>query len=243
MLESWADPITIENLRQTGLQGAWRCLEVGAGAGSIARWLAAEVGPSGSVVAADLNPRFLGDVPRNVEVRRHDIVNDDLDVDAFDLGHSRCVLIHLPDPNLGLANMVRALKPGGWLATDEADWGLFALSGHPDAVWATTFVHDLFARHAEAGVRYPYFGRRLAGLLAEQGLEGVRSTGTTGVSVGDDGPADVLRLTFHALRSLNVSVGASHADLDRLATVVDSPEVTITGVTLITARGRKPGRG
>jgi SAM-dependent methyltransferase len=239
LLEAWADPITIENLRQTGVGDGWRCLEVGAGAGSIARWLASEVGPSGEVVAADLNPRFLGDVPRNVEVRIHDIVKDDSEVGEYDLAHSRCVLIHLPDPRLGLANMVRALKPGGWLATDEADWGLFTISGHSDAVWATDFVHDLFARHADAGVRYPYFGRRLAGLLADEGLEDVRSKGTTAVSVGDDGGADVLRLTFQALRSLNRSVGASEADLDRLAAVVESPDVIMTGVTLITARGRK----
>jgi len=239
LLESWADSITIENLRQTGVAEGWRCLEVGAGAGSIARWLAGEVGPSGSVVAADLNPRFLSDLPGNVEVRTHDIVKDDIEADAFDAAHSRCVLIHLPDPRPGLANMVRALKPGGWLATDEADWGLFAVSGDADAAWATDLVHDVFARHAEAGVRYPYFGRHLAGLLAETGLEDVRSQGTTAVASTGDGSADVYRMTFEALRALNRSVGVSEADLDRLAAVLENPGVVITGVTLITARGRR----
>jgi ubiquinone/menaquinone biosynthesis C-methylase UbiE len=238
LLESWADPITIQNLRPTGLTAGWRCLEVGAGAGSIARWLSSEVGRSGSVVAADLNPRFLGDVPANVEVRTHDILQD-VDVDEFDLAHSRCVLIHLPDPHIALANMVRALKPGGWLAVDEADWGLFSLAGHPDAAWATEFVHDLFARHADAGVRYPYFGRRLGGALAEHGLGDVRSQGAAAVACPGDGSADVYRMTFDALRGLNRSVGATETDLDRLAAVVASAGVTITGVTLITARGRK----
>jgi SAM-dependent methyltransferase len=240
LLESWADPITIQNLRPTGLRADWRCLEVGAGAGSIARWLAGEVGASGSVVAADLNPRFLGEVPTNVEVRKHDIVNDHIEGGAFDLAHSRCVLIHLPDPHLGLANMVKALKSEGWLAADEADWGLFSLAGHPDAEWATQFVRDLFARHAEARVRYPYLGRHLAGLLAEHGLEDVRSQGTTAIASPGDGSADVYRMTFQALRHLNVSVGASDEDLDRLMAVIDSPAVVITGVTLITARARKP---
>jgi len=219
----------------------WECLEVGAGAGSIARWLAHEVGPSGSVVAADLNPRFLDDVPANVEVRTHDIVNDEVEADRFDLAHSRCVLIHLPDPAVGLSNMIRALKPGGWIAMDEADWGLFSLAGHADAEWATAFVHDLFGRHAEAGVRYPYFGRRLGGLLAERGFDDVRSQGTATVSTPADGSADVIRLTFEALRALNASVGASDDDLDRLTVVLESHDVTITGVTLFTARGRKPG--
>src|SRR5207253_1047892 len=133
----------------------WRCLEVGAGAGSVARWLAGKVGPSGTVVASDLNPRFLDDVPANVEVRQHDVAKDDLEVGAYDLVHSRLLLMHLPEPAGALEKMVRAVKPGGWLVTEEADWGLFALEGHPDAPWATTLVHDLFARHAEAGVRYP----------------------------------------------------------------------------------------
>ena len=79
LLQSWADPITIDNLRQIGVGAGWRCLEVGAGAEPIARWLAEEVGSSGAVAAADLNPRFLDDVPGNVEVRKLDIVNDDIE--------------------------------------------------------------------------------------------------------------------------------------------------------------------
>jgi SAM-dependent methyltransferase len=239
LLESWADPITIESLGPTSVAAGWRCLEVGAGAGSIARWLSDRVGASGTVVAADLNPRFLGDVPPNVEVRNHDIVTDEIESDAYDLAHSRCVLLHLPDPNVAVVNMMRALRPGGWLATEEADWGLFAVSGHRDAEWATAFVHDLFARHVEAGVRYPYFGRHLPGVLAENGLEDVRAQGITSVSSPRDGSADVYRLTFAALRPLNRSVGASEADLDRLMAVLDSPAAMITAVTLVTARGRK----
>jgi hypothetical protein len=46
-----ADPITTRCL--TDLGPGWRCLDVGAGDGSVARWLA------GRVVATDLNPRFL----------------------------------------------------------------------------------------------------------------------------------------------------------------------------------------
>src|SRR5207237_1331152 len=78
--------------------------------------------------------------------------------------------VHLPDPPAALDRMVAARKPGGWLVSEEADWGLFAIDGHPDAAWATALVHDLFARHAEAGVRVPYFGRHLPGLVASYDL-------------------------------------------------------------------------
>jgi ubiquinone/menaquinone biosynthesis C-methylase UbiE len=40
------------------VQPGWRCLEVGAGRGSMAVWLAQRVGPSGHVVATDVDVGF-----------------------------------------------------------------------------------------------------------------------------------------------------------------------------------------
>lgn len=59
MLERIFDAGTQRRLLATGLTSGWHCLEVGAGAGSIVRWLEQRVGPSGKVVALDTNPRFL----------------------------------------------------------------------------------------------------------------------------------------------------------------------------------------
>jgi SAM-dependent methyltransferase len=240
LVETWADANTVGHLTRTGIGPGWHCLEVGAGAGSIARWMAGEVGPSGRVVASDLNPRFLDDVPPNVEVRRHDITKDDLEPDAYDLVHFRLLLMHLPDPGAALDRMIAALKPGGWLIAEEADWGLFRLEAHPDAGWATQFVHDLFARHAEAGVRYPYFARGHAALVASRDLTDVGAAGMTGVAYGTDDSATLYRLTFQGLRAVNRSVGASDDDLDRLQAVIDAPSTVITGVTIITAWSRRP---
>ncbi|HEY2205772.1 MAG TPA: SAM-dependent methyltransferase, partial [Pseudonocardia sp.] len=77
-LEAWHDPATVRHLRATGIGAGWRCLEVGAGGGSITRWLGEQVGTSGSVVALDADPRYLTDLPGTVEVRRHDLLVDDL---------------------------------------------------------------------------------------------------------------------------------------------------------------------
>jgi SAM-dependent methyltransferase len=216
---------------------------VAAGAGSVARWLAQQVGPSGVVVASDLNPRFLEGMPANVEVRQHDVTNDDFEVGTYDLVHSRLLLMHLSDAAAVLDKMIQALKPGGWLVTEEADWGLFALEGHADAAWAVHFVHELFACHAAAGVRYPYFGRRLPGLVAGSGLEALGAQATTDIARASDDSALLYRLTFEALRPVNASVGASDADLARLKTVLDSPDAVITGVTIVTAWGRLPENG
>ncbi len=57
-LESVFDPVTRGHLTRLGLPPGARCLEVGAGSGSIARWMADEVGPAGRVLAVDLDPRW-----------------------------------------------------------------------------------------------------------------------------------------------------------------------------------------
>ncbi len=59
MLEAVYDPLTLRHLEMVGVGPGWRCLEVGAGAGSITRALAERVGPQGRVAAVDLDPRFL----------------------------------------------------------------------------------------------------------------------------------------------------------------------------------------
>src|SRR5437773_5494354 len=90
------DPDTVRHLEDLGVGVGWRCLEVGAGEGSIARWLSARVGP-GSVVATDLDTRFLGfPASGNVEVLRHDVTADPCPGEPFDLIHARFVLCHLP---------------------------------------------------------------------------------------------------------------------------------------------------
>jgi hypothetical protein len=76
--------------------------------------------------------------------------------------------------------------------------------------------------------------------MAGRGLEAPGAEGMTGVAYGSDDSATLYRLTFEALRNVNTSVGASAADLDRLKAVLDSPSVVITGVTIVTAWGRKP---
>lgn len=43
-MEAGLDPWTSDNLESRGIVPDWRCLEVGAGAGSIARWLSSRVG-------------------------------------------------------------------------------------------------------------------------------------------------------------------------------------------------------
>ena len=86
------DPTSTRHLERCGVGPGWRCLEVGAGGGSIATWLADRVGASGSVLATDIEPRFLTALAApSLQVRRHDIGVDALPQGAFDLVHARLV--------------------------------------------------------------------------------------------------------------------------------------------------------
>jgi SAM-dependent methyltransferase len=94
LLEARYDTQTFRRPSACGPLSGAHCLDVGAGAGSVARWLAAQAGPAGRVVATDADPRFLADAGKaGVEVRRHDILADPLEPAAYDLVHCRALLL------------------------------------------------------------------------------------------------------------------------------------------------------
>ena len=122
-LEALFDDASAHHLARLGVGPGWRCLEVGAGAGGVARWLADRVGPSGQVLATDLDPRFLdGHGRANLQVRQHDILTDPLPDTLFDLAHARAVLEHTPHREQALARMV-CRAPRWWVVVEDVDFG------------------------------------------------------------------------------------------------------------------------
>jgi ubiquinone/menaquinone biosynthesis C-methylase UbiE len=168
LLENIFDPTTIRHLEMIRVSEGWHCLEVGAGAGSVARWLSARVGPTGKVVATDIDIRFLRQlsVP-DLEIRQHDIIKDDLETGQYHLVHCRAVLMHLPEPEKGLKRMANAVRPGGWLLIEEADYGSVLSTDvtNPSAVTFTSTLRALYDFLRKKGTVDPYFGRRVRGLV------------------------------------------------------------------------------
>jgi ubiquinone/menaquinone biosynthesis C-methylase UbiE len=170
-LEAVLDPGTRRVLDQRGVGPGWRCLEVGAGAGSIASWLCKRVVPGGSVVATDLDITLLGELAHpNLEVRVHDVLNDELPQGEFDLVHLRLVLAWLAQPRQALRRLLAALKPGGWLVAEEMD---FQSVAHPrDAGPSSRPVRPAQLRSLlrTAGRRRPV--RRRSGGGRQRGTDG-----------------------------------------------------------------------
>jgi len=200
-LSALFDEGTIRHLEQRGVGPGWHCLEVGAGGGSIARWLANRVGSTGRVLATDIDPRFLESlkVP-NLEVRRHDIGADPLPQAAFDLVHARLVLMHLPQRDEVLARLVSTLKPGGWLVDEEYD----APSTRPDPdaspgeVLLKTHV-AMWKLMQDRGVHLQY-GRLLFGRLRAHGLANVGAEGRVLMSHRGSAGASMVRANYEQLR-------------------------------------------
>ena len=92
LLQERYDARTFARLTALGPLAGAVCLEVGAGAGSVARWLAGQAGPFGHVVATGADPRFLaGTQAAGVKVRRHDILADPLKPARYDIVHCRAL--------------------------------------------------------------------------------------------------------------------------------------------------------
>ncbi len=122
-LQSLHDASTIRQFERLGVAPGWRCAELGAGAGSVARWLADRVGAAGSVTAIDRDTTLLADLAAspNVTVVEGDLTTMSFGSSCFDLVHSRSVLMHLDDPDAVVERLVPALAPGGVVLFEEAD--------------------------------------------------------------------------------------------------------------------------
>jgi ubiquinone/menaquinone biosynthesis C-methylase UbiE len=122
-LEALHDGSTARQFERLGVGAGWHCAELGAGKGSIARWLAERVGPQGSVTAIDLDTGLLDDLKGrdNVAVVEDDLTTMDFGYERFDLVHTRAVLMHLHDPDAVVRRLVPALRTGGVVLFEETD--------------------------------------------------------------------------------------------------------------------------
>ena len=129
LLEAIADPRSIRLLSDLGIEPGWRCAELGAGAGSIALWLADQVGDRGSVMAVDRDVTLLAHLGdrSNIDILETSIETLALPAASLDLIHTRNVLMHIEGADEIITGLVAALRRGGRLLIEEADY--FPLAG------------------------------------------------------------------------------------------------------------------
>jgi len=235
-MEDLWDPGTKRVIEALAVGRDWRCLEVGAGRGSIARWLAAHVG---AVLATDISTRHLDWLAGSsgVKVRRHDILSDPLPEGEFELVHARLVVEHLGG-RPALERMVPALAPGGWLVVEAHDWGGFAV--YPDDERVPAAFNSAMEFMSRSGFD-PYYGRRLVHELERVGLEDVRADGRVRVQRGGSPEVTFLRLSLQTLAAGAIASGELRRDdLEHVLTRLDDPDTVFLSAPMIAAWGRRP---
>lgn len=240
LLQEWGDGDAHTALRAAGLDRDWHCLEIGAGAGSVARWLADQC-PDGSVTAVDIDTRHLDDTERpNLTWRTGDIRKLDFAECSFELVHSRLTFCHLPEREELVARAVRWLKPNGRLVLGDPMCLPAAFSVHEPL---RRFFGALEAGWAAQGSDMTVWATTMPAQLARAGLADIDTLCRVN-RLGEKGP-------YGALAEANIRqegaylCGAgllSQEDLDAVIDLCAEPGFTdIRSITLY-AWGRKAPR-
>jgi SAM-dependent methyltransferase len=110
-------------------------LDVGCGTGDSLRLLAALVDP-GKSVGLDLSETMIDEARQrsstpgsNLTFQVGSVLELPFEAGSFDRVIATQLLLHVPDPWKGLAEMWRVLAPGGMISVAEIDWGTLVLEG------------------------------------------------------------------------------------------------------------------
>ncbi|GII23764.1 class I SAM-dependent methyltransferase [Planosporangium mesophilum] len=237
------DEFTFSQLSRLAPLTGRRCLELGAGAGTVASWLAGQVGPAGHVLATDLDPRYLPS-DAGYSVLRHDLRNDPVPGGPWDLIHARLVLVHLPERREILKRLVAALAPGGHLAV--ADWAtthrrLVLATPDPEATALVDAYHDALVTQVFPGRGAdPTWAESIHAAMLDEGLVDVTTEISAGSWPGGSAGARLIEVNLAQLRADFEAAGFTPDRLDRLRAVVNDPRVVLRGHFTYLTVGRRP---
>ncbi|WP_007517609.1 class I SAM-dependent methyltransferase [Pseudofrankia saprophytica] len=237
------DPTTIRVFGDLGVDAGWRCLEVGAGGGSIAVWLAGRVAAAGHVVATDVDIRYLAELAApNLTVLRHDVTRDPApDGGPFDLIHARFVLEHLPEREDVLDRLLTWLRPGGTIVLESI--ARFPVDSAPHAPFRDAMLGIDQALAKTIGTDSGW-ARGFPGPLVARGLADVGMTVQLPTTGGANASARCWTLTLSRLRPhIRRLELASDATLDEALDQLADPSFFDVAFATAIAWGRVPVSG
>ncbi|MEU9712673.1 class I SAM-dependent methyltransferase [Streptomyces sp. NPDC047967] len=232
------DAVTMARLRALGAGPGWRCLDIGAGTGTVARRLLGEAGVA-SVLAVDRDVRFLDARPApGLRALRADATAPDFAPGLFRLVHARFVLMHLPERDRLVGRLAELLVPGGVLVLSDA----VDVTGErtPDTPYTTAMramwrgLRDTIGTDVSTVTSYPC-------LLREAGLDQVAAE----IHVPPLEPgsaisrfwADTWRRSGQAMLSTGL---IDAAGIDDAVRYLESDACAALSAGMLTAWGRKP---
>jgi len=189
------DPLTRGVLQEAGLGPGMRVLDLGSGAGNVARIAADLVGPTGHVVGIESDPATVelarhatdASYPSNVEYRVGDIQKLDGIDDAFDAVVGRLVLMYVTDAAATLRRAASRVRPGGVVCMQEIDVAYRWVGGGTTPLWdaAHRWVNETLETAGADG----RLGPRLFTAFRAAGLSGPELRMEAVAAGGPDAPA------------------------------------------------------
>jgi len=157
------------------LRAGMKLLDVGCGPGSITRGLAERLAP-GQVVGLDLSKEALAGARRdaaargltNLQYEEGSVYQLRFADGSFDVVYAHQVLQHLREREAALREMLRVVRPGGFVAIRDVDWGTAAY--WPRDPWIDRFIevhHQTWYRNGGE----PQMGRQLRALFNQAGVD------------------------------------------------------------------------
>ena len=156
-----------------GAQPGERILDIGCGPGFYVAELLEQVGPDGSVVGVDSSPDMLAVAAHRVEghdnAAFHEADATSLPVgdEDFDAVLSVQVMEYVEDLERALAEILRALRPGGRVVLWDVDWGTLSVRTEDEARMRK--VLDAWDEH----LADPVLPRTLGPRMRATGFDGV----------------------------------------------------------------------
>ena len=243
-------PDSDQQLERVGIKPGERVVDLGCGPGGALHLIGKRVGPTGSVLGIERDPHFVelarrfvaGHALPQVEVREGDAYATGLPRRSFDGAHMRLVLVNVPRPELIVLEMVSLVRPGGWIASFEADF-LAHICDPPLAAWDRLLA--AYSAYSTARGIDLNIGRRLHRLFRDAGVEAISVDAVEHVYPPGHDRRSILRDFINNVRDRLVAEGfISQVQLDDDLAALDrhlaDPNVLVTSHLFFRLTGRIP---
>src|SRR4029079_7068709 len=246
-------PDSDAQFEKIGIKAGERILDLGCGNGGVLHLLGKRVGPTGSVLGIERSPHFAGLERRfvtdhalpQVEVREGDAYDTGLPRASFAGAHMRFVLVNVPEPERIVHEMVSLVRPGGWVASFEAD-SVSLICDPPSPAW-TRLLDAYIAYSSVQGIDL-FVGRRTHRLFRDAGVVDIRADTVVHVYPPDHNGRLIVRDFINNVREKMIEGGfidrsVLEKDVADLERHLSDPATLVTSHLFFRLCGRVPQVG